>query len=247
MPASIFSKISRLCDILTLPQGLKLKLTESAFNLDVLRLCHRLKKAGVNPDTIFDVGANIGQFAVAARSQFPTALIHSFEPVPAAVTCLKNTAAKYLRIEIHQMALSESAGEAEFHVTSQTQSSSLLRLSNLHKEIYPQVSETEVIPVTLSTIEDQVRSIQPKGECLLKLDVQGAEMLALRGARESLSRFRWILLETSTRSMYEGETTFTEIHAFLDAKGFALFSPMDLHFSEDGKPGQFDVLYQLDS
>jgi len=247
MPTSLLLKLSRLCDILSLPQGLRLKLTDPSFNLDVLRLCYRLKKSGVNPSTIFDVGANIGQFAVAARSQFPNALIHSFEPVPSSAIQLHKAAARHGQIEVHQLALSESAGKAEFHITSQTQSSSLLRLSKLHREIYPHVSETETISVTLSTIEDQIKSLTPKGACLLKLDVQGAEMLALRGAQDSLTCFQWILLETSTRRMYEGEITFDEIHSFLSLKGFTLFSPMDLHFSEDGKPGQFDVLYQLGS
>jgi FkbM family methyltransferase len=42
-----------------------------------------LKQQGIHPQTIIDVGANVGQFTIAAAKLFPKLQIHSFEPLPA--------------------------------------------------------------------------------------------------------------------------------------------------------------------
>ena len=50
-----------------------------------------------NGDTIFDVGANIGMFALSLMSRFEDLNIYCFEPVPATFNCLKRNTAEYPR------------------------------------------------------------------------------------------------------------------------------------------------------
>jgi hypothetical protein len=76
------------------------------------------------------------------------------------------------------------------------------------------------------------------------LDVQGFEASVISGAGESLKEFRWIMLETSTRPMYEGEVLFDDLCSILTKSGFKFVSPFHIHFSQNGSIGQFDALFE---
>ena len=49
-----------------------------------------LRELGIKPRTILDIGANVGFFSVAARSYYPNAQIHAYEPNPAILWALAN-------------------------------------------------------------------------------------------------------------------------------------------------------------
>lgn len=55
--------------------------------------CYGLEKAEPPVNTILDIGANVGIFALAARQAFPNAVIHSYEPNPHLESYLKTQAA----------------------------------------------------------------------------------------------------------------------------------------------------------
>ena len=76
----ILTKIRNLCEIASHPESIRLKMKEPALDLATFRLCLRLRNQGINPSVIFDVGANAGQFAVAATTIWPSARILSYEP-----------------------------------------------------------------------------------------------------------------------------------------------------------------------
>jgi hypothetical protein len=57
---------------------------------------------------------------------------------------------------------------------------------------------------------------------LLKLDVQGYELEVLRGAEATLRQTRAVLCEVSFREFYTGQPLFTEVVAYLGARGFTL-------------------------
>ena len=69
------------------------------------------------------------------------------------------------------------------------------------------------------------------------IDVQGAELLVLKGARRSLQDCRSLVVETSTLELYQDGATFREVEGFLNARGFrALWSchgHMDVLFIRD--------------
>lgn len=240
----IISKISNLCEVLQLPGGLRLKLAERSFNLGDFRVCHRLKRSGVLPAAIYDVGANVGQFALSAANVWPGIPIFSFEPVPAAFSELEKLVQRYPAICPMPMALGSELGTAVMHVTNQTQSSSILKLHKNHLETYPEIRESETRQVPVSTLAMQLGSLPSPVPRLLKLDVQGFEAEVIRGAGNSLKEFRWILLETSTRPMYEGETLFEKLSDGLEEGGFRFVAPFHIHFSKAGVVGQFDALFE---
>jgi hypothetical protein len=55
---------------------------------------------------------------------------------------------------------------------------------------------------------------------LLVLDVEGAELLALRGLGDDLSRFRWLLVEVSFTKNFDRGPLFEEIDAYVRSQGF---------------------------
>ena len=78
---------------------------------------------------------------------------------------------------------------------------------------------------------------------LLKLDVQGAELLVLRGAEKSLPRVRLVFVEVSFRPIYEGSAVFADVYAFLRGHGFRMLSMEEGFRGTDGELLQSDVLF----
>ena len=69
-------------------------------------------------EIIIDVGANKGQFGIAAAVAFPKCAIYSFEPDPKTYSDLLRNARKYKSIECHQTALGAEVGEVGFTGTN---------------------------------------------------------------------------------------------------------------------------------
>jgi nonribosomal peptide synthetase DhbF len=67
-------------------------------------------------DVVFDVGANIGMFALAVADRFPGAVVHAFEPIPAVHSALAANARRCdrARIETHLYGLSKETGIESF-------------------------------------------------------------------------------------------------------------------------------------
>lgn len=101
-----------------------------------------------------------------------------------------------------------------FHVTSNGQSSSLLPLS-LHKQRYPDISVTATHVVETTTIDALDVNVD-----FLNLDIQGAELEALKGATRTLEGVRWIYTEVSTEQLYEDQPLHDQLTEWLAARGF---------------------------
>src|SRR6185369_502861 len=69
--------------------------------------------------------------------------------------------------------------------------------------------------------------IDPSLVSILKLDVQGAELLALRGAEKVLAHARLVIAEVWNTPCYEGTPTQPEIEEFLAERGFDLLAVFD--------------------
>ena len=241
----ILTKIRNLCEIASHPESIRLKLKEPALDLATFRLCQRLRNQGLNPSVVFDVGANAGQFAIAATTVWPSARIISYEPQHNVFGLLEGKAKQYPHIEPRNMALgAEPELDALMHVTNQPASSSLLPLGDGHKQAEPNVSEVGTERVQVGTLKDEIRNVGAVGSALLKMDVQGYEQNVLIGAGDDLCFFDWIVFETSCSPLYEGETTFEMISSWLSARGFSFYGPVDIHFAEPaGRIRQFEALF----
>ncbi len=104
------------------------------------------------------------------------------------------------------------------------QSSSIFDLK-LHTELWPDVgfvAATEIDSVTLADVIDE-HKIDLDVYDTLVVDVQGAELLVLKGAGDYLKRFRWVMAEAADFESYEGGCQLRDLEAFLTKNGFARF------------------------
>ena len=101
------------------------------------------------------------------------------------------------------------------------QSSSILPLKR-HLEVYPEIVETGVIEVPARTLDGLLTELGrgPADFNLLVLDVQGAELLVLRGATAALEGCDAVVAEVSFEELYEGCALAADLDAFLGERGF---------------------------
>src|SRR5882672_2747054 len=133
-------------------------LTWPKFSLTSFHMVSSLKRQGIEPKAVIDVGANVGQFAVACAKIFPGIVVHSFEPLPECVEKLRQNAAKLAGVRVYPTALGGQGGKVVFHVNSHTHSSSILSLGGRHRQAFPAAKETRTIEVPISTLDWEMRA-----------------------------------------------------------------------------------------
>jgi len=203
-----------------------------------------LKRQGIIPKTIIDVGANVGQFTVACTKIFPGVSIHSFEPLPGCVQQMQRNVVGLDGVRVYPLALGEASGEVMMHVNSHSHSSSILALGERHRRAFPNAREIGDIKVKISTLDLEMKPMSFERPVLLKLDVQGYEPQVLEGAIETLKRVDYVLLEASFRPMYKGEKTFMDIARTMESYGFQFLRPVDwLSGPRSGEILQIDALF----
>ena len=215
------------------------------FSVTSFKMISDLVRQGVLPKTVIDVGANVGQFAVASSKLFPNVSVHSFEPNPNCVALLRKHVGSLGNVMVHPIALGDIEGEAAFHVNSHSHSSSILPLTSNHLEAFPDAREVSAIQVKVSTLDKVFSGIKLTAPVLLKLDVQGYEAQALRGAVNILKRVDYVVLEASFKPMYEGEMLFMEVAQLMGEYGFDFLRPVGwLNDPNTSEIIQMDALFQ---
>lgn len=203
-----------------------------------------LLRQGAVPRTVVDVGANVGQFAVASTKLLQAARVHSFEPVPESASKLRRNVTRLGNVTVYPFALGEEEGSVSFHVNAHSHSSSPLPLAKIHRKAFPEAREERTIEVAVSTLDRVFEGVQLKRPVLIKLDVQGYEAQVLRGGEETLRRVDYVVMEVSFSPMYEGERTFMEMARMMEDYGFRFERPVGwLSAPGTGEILQMDALF----
>ncbi len=175
----------------------------------------------LDPRTILDIGANTGQFAVAANAIFTGAAVYSFEPLPDWFETLKKNMSGVKEFRAFNIGLGAAHAELQFNRSSFAPSSSFRKMATLHKETYPWTAGSETVDVQVETLDCVTAAFDLKDPILLKIDVQGYEDQVLAGGKSICSRAAVIIIEISFETLYEGQPLFDDIYRTLISWGFA--------------------------
>jgi FkbM family methyltransferase len=154
----------------------------------------------VRPGTVFwDVGANVGLYSLLASKLVGSGRVFAFEPVPRNLSYLRQHLAlnRVANVEVLALAVSDKNGSANFQV-EQTCSMG-------------HFSAEGGLAVSMATLDSLVAEGKVLPPDCIKMDIEGAELLALRGAARTFRQFHPALflathgreLETQCRSLLE--------------------------------------------
>lgn len=195
-------------------------------------------------NTVVDVGANVGQFALLTLRVQPQAVIHSFEPLDDAAHKFQKVIGDDPRVRLHRCALGSEEAVMPIHITSKADSSSLLA-PTLQPTIFPGTHAVKSEEVSVRPLHHVVPASKIKAPALLKIDVQGFEAQVLEGCGAVLDCFDWIFVELSFVELYAQQKLAPEIIDWLHMRGFRLSSVYtDVHSYRDGKMIQGDFLFR---
>lgn len=140
----------------------------------------KLFESAVNEgDVVFDIGANVGFYTMLASVLVgPSGRVHAFEPVPRNIRFLN----EHLRlnrmsnVEVIEAAVSDESGETGF--------------DDSPGSAMGFVSAAGALKVKTVAIDDLVAQGAVAPPDCMKIDVEGGEVLVLKGARSTLETYR---------------------------------------------------------
>ena len=196
---------------------------------------YRVKSKGV-----LHIGANTGQEAIHYKNNGIERCIW-IEAIPEVFNQLVEHVEKYENtICINACIGDEDGKEVEFKVSSnEGQSSSFLELGT-HAIVHPDVRYVRVIKMftnRVSTIFSEM-GLDMRDYTFLNIDLQGAEMYALRGMGALLRHVDYAYLEVNNDYLYQGCPLIREIDDFMD---IFEFTRVEVHWA--GNTGWGDAFY----
>jgi len=187
------------------------------------RIVNGLEANRIN--VVFDVGANIGQFARSIREAGYRGRIVCFEPLPDAHAKLRK---RFIRDEetlVHpRTALGADRGSININVSRNSCSSSVLNLLPSHSDAEPDSVYIDTVEASLDRLDNVFADYVSEGDrVFLKIDTQGYEWNVLDGAEMCLEKIVGLLIEMSLVPLYDGQRLWMDILHRLEGEGFSLW------------------------
>jgi FkbM family methyltransferase len=163
-----------------------------------------------NPKGIIHIGAHLME----ERSDYISNGLYNtiwIEANPKLYEVIKNSDIVY------NWAISDIDGQfVNFNITNNGQSSSILNLDK-HKIYHPQIYVSEVISVKTKRMDTLIKenNIDINNYDFLNIDIQGAELLALKGFGDLLYNIKFIYTEINTDNLYKNCALVSEIDEYL--------------------------------
>ncbi len=175
------------------------------------RFARRLRAAGLDPRTVFDIG--VAEGTPWLYQAFPNAHFVLIDPTREALPYMRKWAQK-LDAEIWNFALGDQEGVARINVRSEIGGSTF----------YEEIGEAEIVrtyDVIVRRFDDVVGEIVRPSIC--KIDVQGAELRVLRGMHKRISEIDVILCEASLIATIKSGPEIGEVFEFMREVNFVLY------------------------
>jgi len=164
-----------------------------------------------NNDIFFDIGSSVGLISVHAAQKLSSGFVYSFEPDPENITHLENNykCNQLDNYKILQCAVADVEGKMElFSAGANDYSPSLRKVNHIES----------TIQVDVKTIDLMIERGNVPNPTVIKIDIEGAEMLALKGMGKLLSdtnRPRKLFIEIHPNFLDKFDTDLNSIIKFL--------------------------------
>jgi FkbM family methyltransferase len=197
-------------------------------------------------DCVFDVGANVGQYAELLRQRVGyRGEILSYEPNPNVVGRLRGKAKGDPNWHIVEIALDHTAGRKTFNIMTDDSFSSLLAPSEREIKVYAKLNtieqridvETRTLTQEFAKCSQHMRYKHP----FLKIDTQGNDVAVVKGGEDVLRNFVGIQTELAVKRLYDGTPNFIGAIEYFRSMGFELSALVP------NTVGQFPQLIEIDA
>ena len=185
------------------------------YDPETSKLLRRLVEAGM---AVADVGANVGYFTMLSAGLVGAqGVVHGFEPTPEVCSLLlRNVLANgFQNVQIHETALADYVGDAKFfYYPNNSDENSLRQLTE---------DTSRVIDVKVTTL-DALFADSSTRLSFVKIDVEGAELSVLKGARRLLASHRPLVLFEVSRHQEKYGVSGGDLAAFMKDFGYACYT-----------------------
>ena len=198
-----------------------------------------IRGLGFQPKTIVDVG--VGSGTMELYTAFPESYFLLLEPLKEfesnLISILKRYKGSYVLA---------AAGSRCGHVTFNVHKNHL-EGSSLYKESMGPEADGQEVTVPMIRIDDILKDKQLDGPYLIKIDVQGAELDAIEGAQQSLSKAELVVLEVSLFEFMKGAPQFFDVVSYMKNRSFVAFDIiLGWNRPLDNALGQIDIVFVKD-
>jgi FkbM family methyltransferase len=163
---------------------------------------------------VVDVGANAGQWSSMLLNCVTPQKLIMIEPQPAAFATLQKKFGNNRRVQLHNVAIGERESVETLKITRDTTGASLLQPREEMRAVVGRnwtiTSEVQVEITTLDRLLVDLAEIS-----LLKIDVQGYEKAVLAGAKQTLAKTRFLMIELNFMPQYAGGSWFGDLQEIL--------------------------------
>ncbi len=169
-------------------------------------------------DTVFDIGASVGLYTMALLSQCPKGEIVAFEPDPETAKRLKQniTLNPFPNVRVIEWGVSQSEGEMELYTAGSGGFAPTLAKTNRFKE---------TVKIPTNSLDNALALGNLPIPDVLKVDIEGAEVLCIRGAKRLLlgefsKRPRLLFIEFHPEWMIDFGATIEILTAEIESAGY---------------------------
>jgi len=208
-----------------------------------------------SPRAILDIGANAGTWSTNVRKEYPDSKILMLEASDQQIPALEATVTNIGNAKYRIAVMGANDGDVinfYFNPNANTGNSMFQEQTKFFSNIKP----VKKISIKLDTlVKEEATSNETEAFLrgnqdvfdMIKIDVQGAELMVLKGGLNTLQKATFVQFEGSTVEYNSGGSCFYDMDEFLRSKGFYLYDHADdlrhpMLFKTHGL-GQWDVIY----
>jgi FkbM family methyltransferase len=202
-------------------------------------------------ETIFDIGANVGNVSLNFLQQFPNATVYSFEPSQKTFNLLQETlkGTNYTeRSRKFKLGFYDKETEASLNITSFNGANSLIDITEEYHAMNPHIQKLDSEVIELMRLDDFVEREKIEHIDLVKIDVEGVEKQVLLGGKKTFStKVDAVLMEISFIRHHRETGEYIELFKLMHELGFSPAKIYDVAHAEDEikwKLAQFDCVFK---